>query len=732
LARRKAKGQEIVLPDEIVGKQGHLLGVQDNPDGSKSLYIAYSPLAYKDETIEELKKAGASATVFNRYNPVYYPVESYYSSSLGLPYSNAITIPTDPHERMKLCKEIRILEPVVGTVVDILVDISFNGFKIDTTGDEKIDNFYHEFNKAVDMDTVLNWIFQEYYDSGNVTVYRDLDPSGLPTGYTVLNPLCVYIEGSLLFNNEIVTIDISKELGRLNQLSPDFRQQVINNFPSDLRKLFDGNTSGRIPLPPERVSRITRKKQPYERYATPMLTRLIFPVLFKHKLHLMDLSTIEGVINQLMIVTVGDKDHPPTDQTLKQVASLFLTPKKSFSVFWDWTLKVDIKTPNAIETLYQDKYKQVDDDISKGLGVPRTLIDGSGANYSTAFIAVQMLIERASREVMAVKNWLEKEYQEIARIKGFKTYPKVRFDKTQLRQETYVRQILSPLYDRGLLSAETILTEAGFNYQSELERKKRYMDDNLQQYFIPPALPYTGKTPNPLQHQGREPGNPSQDYQRDIVNTPDSGPKNIRKPDQATKAVKDINEVLDAYIDKYNKNFLEIYDGVWDDLVTIYNNEGDSWEEKQKKIARVFEAFKETAFDKTFNIMSEAMTEFHDPDPHDLLKLSFWHGGALNKLVHDLSKEVYQTKNLDELKQVFDSNRYRVSLFATEGIMESYRIAELANFKNNGISQVRWIAMMDDRVCSVCASRHGVVYPINAVPRRPHILCRCYLEPVYD
>lgn len=725
--RRRSKGQQIVLPDEVVGKHGRLLGVLENPDGSKSLYFAYSDLRYSDDTVEELKKIGASVNVFNRHNPLYWTPESVYTSSL-LPYTTAIDIPTDPHERIKMCRLICILEPVVGTVVDILVDISYNGFKIDTTGDDKIDEFYREFNESVDMDSVINWIFQEYYYSGDVTVYKDLDDTGIPVGYTVLNPLCVRIEGSLLFNNEIITLDLQEELDRIRALPSDLREKVLKSFPSELRKYLTGNTlfPGRYVLPPEKVSRITRKKQPYERYATPMLTRLIFPVLFKHKLRLMDLSTIEGVINQLMVVTVGDKDHPPTDETLKQVASLFLTPKKSFTVFWDWTLKVNVVTPNAIETLYQNKYEQVNDDISKGLGVPRSIIDGTGANYATAFVGVQMLIERASREIMAVKKWLEREYKEIARIKGFKTYPRVRFDKTQLRQENYVRQILAPLYDRGLLSAETILAEAGFNYQAELERKKRHQENIM--YFLPPDLPYTGKPLAPLLHQGREPGQPSETYERDIVDTPDAGPSEVRPPKQMA-AKTDTDTLIEKYISEYSDVFTILYDNLMDKTLKISDDEDD----KLHKLAHVFQAFKETAFDRTFSLIARLTSEVYELSDRELTKLSYWHSGALNKFVQDIYSDVAKaisSGDKEAIKEVFEKNRYRVELFATEGILEGYRVSEIMMFRDSGVSKVRWVAVMDDKTCSICAGRHGVVYPLFAVPSRPHCRCRCWIEPV--
>lgn len=48
----------------------------------------------------------------------------------------------------------------------------------------------------------------------------------------------------------------------------------------------------------------------------------------------------------------------------------------------------------------------------------------------------------------------------------------------------------------------------------------------------------------------------------------------------------------------------------------------------------------------------------------------------------------------------------------------------------DGLSEVQWYTAEDERVCKECGRRHGLIYPINAVPPKPHWGCRCYLLPV--
>ena len=56
--------------------------------------------------------------------------------------------------------------------------------------------------------------------------------------------------------------------------------------------------------------------------------------------------------------------------------------------------------------------------------------------------------------------------------------------------------------------------------------------------------------------------------------------------------------------------------------------------------------------------------------------------------------------------------------------------AELQAYKDAGVKKVQWKTYKDDRVCEDCHDLEGKVFPIDKVPVRPHLRCRCYLVPV--
>jgi SPP1 gp7 family putative phage head morphogenesis protein len=51
-------------------------------------------------------------------------------------------------------------------------------------------------------------------------------------------------------------------------------------------------------------------------------------------------------------------------------------------------------------------------------------------------------------------------------------------------------------------------------------------------------------------------------------------------------------------------------------------------------------------------------------------------------------------------------------------------------YKDDGVDRVRWITSPDDRRCAECKSRHNKIYPIDDIPPKPHLHCRCYVTKV--
>ena len=460
-------------------------------------------------------------------------------------------------------------EPLVGSTINLLSSLSCKGFENDID-DPDIKNFYDTWVFDVNFEEVLEWIFLDLFRTSNVVTYKyiakyeprvsTIAPAGkknttkatgkletaaakkiwskghLPIGYTVLNPTLVNITGNLLFNKVAVSLTPPAELGELlkkdSKSMTEEEKELIKALPPDLKKAVENG--GEYLLDSRLVGIITYKKQPYERYARPRTSRIFDSLDYKKALQQADLSTLDGISNYILKITIGNDEYPVVSQEeLEAVAKLFDTPSKSFDVVWNHTLKVEkIVSPEIEAILGKDKYAQVNDDITGGLSITRALLDGTGSTSDVAWAirGIREDIEYARRQVT---RWIYSEYRQIAEAMGFDRFPKVRWDDGILRDDILYKNIISTMVDRRMLSYETALETLGFDYENELASMQ---------------------TELPLVEQGIFGiiGSPFQRSVQETQRAPSGTPSNGRPTGQTNKKTKetDPNKLQDNKIDK--------------------------------------------------------------------------------------------------------------------------------------------------------------------------------------
>ncbi len=421
----------------------------------------------------------------------------------------------DPKELFKKAIRYYYTDPLLGSVVNLLASLACKGFENDID-DSNIKQFYDVWAFDVKFKEVLEWVFLDFFKVGHVTTYKVLakyeprvsylspipgqkiktnktqgiaedaakkniwSKGHLPVAYTVLNPELVNIEGNLLFDKTTVKLTPPPELRELLQKSPSELTQeekdLIKALPSDLKAAAE--KGGEFQLDSRLVGSITYRKQPYERYAKPRSTRIFDSLEYKKALKQADLSTLDGISNYILKITIGNDEYPVvTQEELEAVSQLFNTPSKSFDVVWNHTLKIEkIVSPEIGDILGQDKYKQVNEDLTAGLAISRSMIDGVG---NTSNSEVSLLIKGVMEEInyarRQITRWIYREYQQIAEAMGFDRFPKIRWDEGILKDTILYMNTLAQLVDRRMLSYRTALEELGYDFPNE----KNQMEDEL-------------------------------------------------------------------------------------------------------------------------------------------------------------------------------------------------------------------------------------------------------------
>ena len=407
-----------------------------------------------------------------------------------------------------------------GTVIDTLTNFASKGFKNDVD-DPDIKLFYDTWNNEIDFQGTVEQIFFDFFRVGMVRTFKTvgkfepkLKPESfsqivnqrnisnafkttsemqkimadreyaaakkiwskafVPLNYTILNPTMVIIEGPLMFGQTETLLkpeafsEVRKMLRNPAKLTSDQRS-FLGKIPKELKDQIQKNKP--VLLPKELVGKCDYRKQDYERYPLPRLTRAMDSLKYKDSLQKADFSTLDGITNYILKITIGNDTHPVTSQgELEAVANLFDTSSKSFDVVWNHTLDIEKVTfPEVSQILGQDKFKQVNDDLSQAYGVSRALLDGTlQGNSKSVELAAKAFTEEVNYARRCVVRWINNEYEEVALAMGFDRYPIVRFDENALKDEIMLMSVVQGMIDRRIISYETGIEKLGFDFSTEL------------------------------------------------------------------------------------------------------------------------------------------------------------------------------------------------------------------------------------------------------------------------
>jgi len=407
----------------------------------------------------------------------------------------------------------------IGTVIDTLTNFAAKGFKNDID-DPAIKLFYDTWTREIGFHETVEKIFFDFFRVGLVRTFKiagkfapklkpeDFDKTikrvakanmfsttsdlqklqahtewgaakkiwskaFIPLQYTILDPRLVVIQGPLLFNQTETLLkpqafkELKKMLKNTSKLTKE-QKAFLNSLPKELKDQVKKDKP--VLLPPELVGKCDYRRQDYERYPKPKLSRALDDIRYKEELKKADFSTLDGITNYILKITIGNDEHPVTDQSqLEAIAQLFDTSSKSFDVVWNHTLEVEkITFPEIDNILGQSKFEQVNDDLSQSMGVTRALIDGEVSGNAKAIeAATKAFAEEINYARRVVTRWIDHEYEEVALAMGFDRYPKVRFDENTLKDEIMLMSVIQGMIDRRIISYETGIEKLGFDFSNE-------------------------------------------------------------------------------------------------------------------------------------------------------------------------------------------------------------------------------------------------------------------------
>lgn len=679
------------------------------------------------------------ATVFQKFEPT---SDIRYNSNHRAIYDMQ-GIPDAFPEQVRLARKYYTEEPITGTVIDVLAQFSISSVE-HIVDDEKVKEFFDGiFYETSNLQEIVKCAFLEYYVACNVWPVRSekglkvKTRSGMKVPeyrWTLLNPENVDIVGTLLFDQYMVTVRPNKELVDIAKSKDSNIKNLLRSIPPEMLAAIKGGKN--IPIDPDKVYHISRNKQPFQRTAVPFIMRNVGPLRVKQKLIQADLSTADGVINQLVVVTVGSDKHPATQKDLEAVAELIRTPSKAYTLMWNHTLKVDIKSPNS-DLFDPKKYEQVNKDILAGYGIARSVV-ADGGTYASQTVSVQSLIQWLKWGREDIRRWLEREYKIIAEENGLKTYPRVRFKEVSLTEDKLIKNVLMGLYDRGTISAETILNETGHDINVEIKRQEKEKKLKQQGLLLPQSPWQQSKEQSspfgvaPVTSPGRPDDSPEDEERDSRDDQPAPHGASLRVSATLSEEQESLftllgdsyKELKDELLRKLPKtDNKEIQkDVIMASLLVFVTNMGRVT--NQSILSRFLSKYTEITGNEDFEGDTRAQKTLGD--------CVAWNERFIDKLAHDLNSALSDTVDseaINVLSEIFDTREYRVRLFAQEVPQKADIAGEIAGYGSLGYNRGVWNAMFEN-TCEVCEERHGQVFSraeiFDMLPAHPN--CKCFID----
>jgi hypothetical protein len=306
----------------------------------------------------------------------------------------------------------------------------------------------------------------------------------IPWDYVSLNPLQMEPRGSRFANEHYWVMLLSaRDMKPLSRFMSYRYYTDISTTKVNLPEIFQGKLQNTKPGSPyaaelrldeERLSVIQDiTKADYEDWATPQIYPAHKEIMFKRLMRQAEISAVESMKHAITLIKLGNVEEGflPTPEQIERVAAALSGGSQVHHLVWDDLIDGKVLQPDIGKIMDPKKYTQVDKDIYSSLGVSESIMTGTGS-FANSFMSIKLLLEKLETIRCKLEDWLRVEIKKIADAMKFRRLPIIKWGLMNLRDENAERKLWIELYDRGIVSDESILERFGTDFDIETERQK--------------------------------------------------------------------------------------------------------------------------------------------------------------------------------------------------------------------------------------------------------------------
>lgn len=394
-----------------------------------------------------------------------------------LPYSVSAD-GVNVRDTIELCQKAYANIPIFRNAIDIMAELANSPIYLEG-GNEASRNFINKWFSKINLWSLKDQYFREYYRSGNIFIYRldgrfnasdfsklntiygqngYIDSGKIPVRYILLNPYDIIATRSTTFRiNAYKKILSEYEVERLQNPKNEDDKQIFDSLPEDVKKrIKEGGWSGdgiTMDLDSSKLSHSFYKKQDYEPFAIPFGFPVLDDINWKIELKKVDQAISRTIENVILLITMGAEPDKGgiNPNNLSAMQSLFQNESVGRVLVADYTTKAEFILPDIGKIIGPEKYQIVNEDIRQGL---QNVIVGD-EKYKNTQVKAEIFLERLkeARECF-VHNFLQPQVKMVCKHMGFKVYPRVKFEEIDIKDEIALQRVVTRLLEVGILTPE--------------------------------------------------------------------------------------------------------------------------------------------------------------------------------------------------------------------------------------------------------------------------------------
>ena len=469
---------------------------------------------YNHSSDASTRKVAYTDTTGSRRNAIHSKTKTHRFSNIRnglLPYdysSDGVNV----RDAIELCQKAYANIAIFRNAIDIMAEFSNSPIYLEGEN-ERSKKFIEGWLKKINIWSLKDQYFREYYRSGNVFLYRldgkfnnedllkmnyvyasqTLKPGQIPVKYILLNPYDVVADKATAFQTGVYKKLLSDyELERLREPKTDEDKKVFDSLPTDVKKQIKEGAFPRdglkVALDPEKLVYSFYKKQDYEPFAVPFGFPVLDDINWKLELKKIDQAICRTVENVILLITMGtDPDKGGVNpNNLKAMQELFKNESVGRALIADYTTKAQFVIPDLNKVLGSEKYKIVNEDIKEGL---QNVIVGS-EKFSNTQVKAEIFLERLKESRNSFLNdVLQPQIKEVCRNMGLKSYPTAKFEEIDIKDEVQFQRVITRLLEIGILTPEqgikSMQTGLYPNPRELSQVQEEYIDQREKGYYNP-------------------------------------------------------------------------------------------------------------------------------------------------------------------------------------------------------------------------------------------------------